>query len=253
MNTLAGIVCVRNGDALDYSWREAVHSLLQVCDEVLISDCDSTDGTREAMNAWECVSTKITLCNYPWSNPERTDQWYPEWVNYARQHSKAKHCIYLDADEVLHEDDYGLIRKAADQGQTLFFKRLNFWRDAQSLIPEGVCCGTKVLRMAPSNMPVPSDYPWLPAEETMKQAQESNIRVFHYGFLRKREAFFKKARVVQRIWAGSYDARLEAAEKFEGNWMTDPNVVPWTNELVPYNGTHPKVIHKWLIERGMKP
>lgn len=250
MITLAGILCVRNGFALDYCWVQAAHSLLGVCDELLLSDCDSTDATRFGMDEWARTDSRVTICNYPWTNPVRTDQWWPEWQSYARQHCKSEHCIYLDADEVIHEDDYGKIRASADAKKTLFFHRFNFWRDAQHLIPEGHCCGTKVLRMAPANMPVPSDYPYAPANETVSQAQDSDIKVYHYGFLRHRKAFFQKARVVQAIWSGSFDPRLEAAEKAEGNWMEHEGVTGWEKNLVDFKGTHPKIIHDWLKARG---
>lgn len=248
--TLAGILCVRNGTDLDYCWRESGQSLLSVCDELVLSDCDSTDNTRYVMNEWAGREPRITLCNYPWTDPTMSNTWYPEWINYARQHAKSRHIIHLDADELIHEEDYGLIRRAAEAQSVLFCHRLNFWRDPQHLIPDGVCCGTKVLRVAPANMPIPSDYPWEPAADTMKAAQESAIRVYHYGFLRKREAFFRKARVVQHIWTGGYDPRLEAAEKAPGNWMEHENVTGWEKDLNEFTGTHPEIAKPWLRERG---
>lgn len=250
MSTLAGIVCIRNGFRLDYCWREAGKSLLGVCDELVLCDCESDDGTRQAMDEWAAKDSRITLAAFPWTNPIRDNQWYPEWVNYARQHAKSEHIIHLDADEVVHEYDWPVIRRAADANSVLFCRRLNFWKDAQHLIPDGFCCGTKVLRIAPSNMPIPSDYPYGPAEPTMAMAIESNIRVFHYGFIRPKEAFFRKARVVQTIWSGGLDSRLESAEKFDGHWATAPGVTGWEDNLNPYNGSHPKAAHQWLKERG---
>lgn len=250
--TLAGILCCRNCLELDYSWREAGQSLLGACDELVIGDSDSTDGTRQAIDEWAAKDTRITVCSFPWTNPIANKEWYPLFINYVRQHAKSQMILHLDADELIHEDDYPAIRKAADAGATLFLKRLNFWKDPQHLIPEGHCCGTKVLRMAPANMAIPSDYPWEPASATMSMAVESDIRVFHYGFLRKREAFFKKARTVHRIWHGSFDPRLEQAEKFDGPWATMPGVTGWENDLVKYNGAHPAAGKPWLIERGYK-
>lgn len=248
--TLAGLLTIRNGNALDYNWRECGLSLLEVCDELVINDISSDDGTSGEIIEWAIRESRITLVKSEWTDPKGTIDWWPEMLNRTRQHAKSEMVIHLDADEVLHEKDYPRIRSASEGRQTLFCHRYNFWRDPQHLIPEGVCCGTKVLRIAPANMPIPSDYPYGPAEATMLQAVDSDIGIYHYGFLRKRDAFFKKARAVQRIWAGGYDPRLEAAEKFDGNWMTDPNVVPWNKDLTHFDGSHPAVIHKWLEERG---
>ena len=248
--TLSGVVCVRNAFELGYSWIEAVESLLPVVDECVVCDSDSHDGTKPWLDNWARLDPKITPVNYPWTNPVNTVNWYPEWISYARQHASGSMCIYLDADEALFDEDYEKVINVRDAKGTVFFKRLNFWKDPQHLIPEGHCCGTKVLRMAPANMPVPSDYPYEPAASTMAQAVDSSIRIGHYGFLRERDKFFKKAREVQRIWVGSYDPRLEAAEKYEGEWSTMPGVTGFVDNLVPYSGSHPKAIIPWLKERG---
>jgi glycosyltransferase involved in cell wall biosynthesis len=247
---LAGILCVRNGDRLDYGWREAGRSLLGVCDELVLSDCDSDDGTRQAMDEWAAKDSRITLCNFPWTDPRGDNMWYPTWVNYARQHCKSDHVIALDADELLHEDSYEEVRHAAENALTLICNRLNFWRDTRSLIPRGECCGCEVIRVAPANLWIPSDYPDPRADEAMKLAVASNVQILHYGFLRKRTAFFEKAREVQRIWANDYDPRLDAADKAGGNWMEHDGVVPWKDQLVPFTGTHPEIAKGWLRERG---
>lgn len=241
---------MRNGDRLDYCWREAGQSLLAICDELVLCDCDSDDGTREAMDEWKSREPRINICNFPWSDPRGDIMWYPTWVNYARQHCKCDHIIALDADEILHEDSQREARQAAQDGKIAICKRLNFWRDAEHLIPAGVCCGIEVIRMAPSNLWIPSDYPDPRAQEAMSRAQHSNVMIYHYGFLRNREAFFAKARAVQRIWANDFDPRLAAAEKADGNWMTRDGVVPWKDQLIPFNGTHPEAAKAWLKERG---
>jgi hypothetical protein len=99
-------------------------------------------------------------------------------------------------------------------------------------------------------MPIPSDYPFEPAADTMKQAIDSEIGIYHYGFLRHREEFFLKAKEVQRIWVNSYDPRLQQAESFEGNWMTMPGVTGWEHALTDFTGTHPQVIRLWLAQHG---
>lgn len=251
MKTLGGYICIRNGLDLDYCFKEAIESLLPVCDMVGVSDAESTDGTQEFLRGWTLREPKLVLNVFPWTDPRGSNQWYPEWINYARQHLTTDMAIHLDADEVLHEDDYPLIKEATEKGSVLMLKRLNFWRDAGHLIPEGKCCGTSVLRFAPARMPIPSDYPYEPAAETMKLAAESSVRCFHYGFIRQRDAFFRKAREVQKIWVNSYDPRLEAAEKFDqGHWSTMPGITGWENDLVEYTGTHPAAAQGWLKARG---
>lgn len=248
--TLGGNVTIRNGFALDYCWQEAVKSLLPICDEVVICDIESDDGTKEAIHEWCRRDDKITPVSMKWTDPRGDNQWWPEALNYARQHLSTDMHIQLDADELLHEEDYPHIKEASNTGRTFFFQRLNFFKDHRNLIPEGVCCGTKVIRMAKKDTVLPSDYPYEPARQAMAEAQPSGFRIFHYGFLRRREAFFKKEREVLRIWANTYDSRLEAAERYEGNWFEMPGVTGWESRLVPYTGTHPTLAKEWLRNRG---
>jgi hypothetical protein len=97
---------------------------------------------------------------------------------------------------------------------------------------------------------IPSDYEDKRCKEAERRAQMSHVEFFHYGFLRKRDAFFRKARAVQSIWSNSYDPRLEAAEKHPGNWSEMPGVTGWEANLGIFYGTHPKLAEPWLIERG---
>ncbi len=254
--TLGGFIAIRNGDLLDYCWEIAAQSLLNCCDSVVICDCDSTDGTREKIEAWAKRDPKITVANFPWTDPNGDIWWWVNFLNYARQHLHTDWCIGLDADEVLHENSYAAVRHAANQRHTLLCQRLNFWRDAASLIPKGKCCGHEVLRVGSAKEWMPSDYPDPRAEKMMRLAKPSPIEIYHYGFLRKREAFFRKAHEVLRIWANTYDARLDNAEtqtKDGGNWMTVDGVTGWENELVPFTGKHPELIKPWLRERNYAP
>jgi hypothetical protein len=70
--TLGGLVCIRNGFRLGYCFVEAVQSLLPICDEVVICDCDSDDGTGEVyIREWAHKEPKLTICNLSLDQPDR--------------------------------------------------------------------------------------------------------------------------------------------------------------------------------------
>lgn len=255
---IGGWIFCRNGTLLDYCWEAATSSLLGVCDEVVLCDGESSDDTRQKMDAWAAKEPRITLASFPWTNPVGDVWWWPTALNYARQHLKMKDGwgIYLDADEVLHEDSYPLVREAADKGEALICHRYNFWRDPQHLIPEGQCCGSDVIRVGPQDCWFPSDYPHPQAERIQAMAKPSAVKIMHYGFLREQKAWFRKAKEVQRIWHNDYDKRLIEAEKFNGKWTEMPGVCGedgkpgWENSLAEFKGTHPAIIKPWLEARG---
>jgi len=248
--SLGGFLAIRNGELLDYCWREAIRSMLPICDQVVVSESESSDGTREALNAWALQEPKLRIVSYPWTNPRGDSSWWPTRIKIAREYLNTEFACYLDADEVFHEESYQEIIDAVKQGRTLLCNRLNFWRDPRTLIPRGHCCGSEVIRVGPQRCFFPSDYPDDRAIEIMSLGQPSKVQIHHYGFLRRRDAFFRKARTVLQIWCNSYDPRLEKAERFDGNWMTMPGINDWLDLVVPFTGTHPEVIRAWLIERG---
>ncbi len=248
---LSGYLSIRNGNSLDYAWQLAVQSMLPVCDEVVICDSDSTDGTREEADAWSARDSKVRVVNYPWPKP-RGDVWMlMRWLNFTRQHLRYDMQITLDADEVIHPHSYPEIRRAVAERGSRWFRRLNFWRDAQSLIPEGQVCGVNVARLGPTELEMPSDnaepHPGGEPEIRKRAAYHPKLLICHLGFLRKQPAFFAKSKVMQAALLDTYDPQLAKAEETGVPWHTLSN---GNLALVPYTGTHPEIVRPWLTERG---
>lgn len=249
--TLGGNVVIRDGNRLDFPWRECIKSLLPICDVVSVSDGESTDGTQEEIREWMKTEPKIVLNVYPWPNPHNRPDWFVEWLDYNRQHTRTDWQIQLDADEILTDRSYEEVRQFIQTGnRTAIVTRYNFWRDHQHLIPEGQCLGKRVIRIAPTNIFLASDGYHQKGETAAAMSVTTNIEVFHYGFIRKPEAFFEKERLLQNYFFGSYDRRLEVAQKAGGNWMDHPDVTDYARNPDEYHGHHPEIMRQWLAERG---
>lgn len=258
MMSLGGYVCVRNGERLDYCYELAIQSLLKirVLSELVVCDSDSDDGTREKLEAMARKDGRIKIVNWPWKDPKGVSHhaWI-EWLNFARGHLKTDCQITLDADEVL-DDDTGchldIIDALCTQNPARVFDRLNFWRDPHSLIPEGECCGKYVARMGYANQWMPSDQPLHPGESELHDAaiRAKDLRIFHLGFLRDKDAFYRKARAVLGMWFNRYDERLEKGER-EGKPVHETECA-FTDRLVPYVGQYPAGVVEWLQARGHK-
>jgi len=253
--SLGGNVCIRDGDKLDYPWREAVQSLLPICDVVVVCDGGSTDGTLEAIREWCERESKLRLCCYPWTDPKAEIDFWVKWLNFAREHVPCTHHIQLDADEILDEHSYHAVKRYRDWNQrhALTCHRLNYWRDHRHLVPHGVCLGHLVTRLAPTDVWMPSDGQHPLGHDCLSMAVKSDIKIHHYGFLRRPSAYFEKSKRLHGYFFGSYDDRLTKAEAdtvHGGNWMDEIKNVEWTNQLIQYDGPHPVLAHRWLNERG---
>lgn len=248
---LSGYVPVRNGNKLDYCWQLAVKSMLPICDEVVICDSDSTDGTREEADAWAEREPKIRVINYPWPHPKGDVWMLMKWLNFARKELRFDMQITLDADEVIHPDAYPEIRRAVANKGCRWFRRLNFWNNPQSLIPDGQVCGMNVARLGPTECEMPSDnaeaHPGGEPAIRVKANYHPKLLICHMGFLRRQESFLAKSRVMQTALLNDYDKGLAKAEETGQPWYELSNA---SIQLVPYRGTQPEIVHDWLVERG---
>jgi glycosyltransferase involved in cell wall biosynthesis len=266
MITIGGNVSIRNGNSLDYCWKEAVESLLPVCDTVTICDGYSDDDTWQSVLELVAKNHKIKTIRYPWPPASiGTSEFWTDWLNFTRRCITEDYHLQLDGDEVLCPTAIPTLnwfRNTLNPGDrtVLQAERLNFWRDAQHLAPHGKLCGNRVIRFAPRDMWLPSDAPHPKAAEAMRLARnpDHTIFIFHYGFLRHRDAMFSKAAKCRHYFCGTQfinreDPRMAAVRNKAGNWMERIEGIPWINDLLPFTGHHPAQMHHWLIERGFTP
>lgn len=256
MITLSGLICLRNGDDLDYCWREAIQSLLPVCDEVVICEGESTDGTQEAVRKWMESEPKLKLCIYPWPDPKGDVDFYVNWIQFGRAHIAGDFLLHCDADEIISEHTQQVLAKFRRDTKpkdriSLKGHRYNFWKDAYHLIPHGVCLSHIVTRVAPRDVFMPSDGAHVLGDKIENMSVQSRVTFYHYGFLRRSKAYFEKSRQLHTMFFGSMsDQRLADAEKSGKEWMAEIRDVEWTNRLLPYEWDHPEIIKPWLRERG---
>lgn len=248
---LSGYIPVRNGIRLDYCAQLVVESMLPVCDEVVVCDSDSDDGTREYFDALALVEPKIRVINYPWPDPVKDVWMLQKWNDFTRKQIGYDMQLSMDADEVIHPDSYPEIRRAVAERGCRWFRRLHFWKDAKHLLPDGQVCGRMVGRLGPTELMMPSDnaeaHPGGEPELRKRAAYHPKLLIWHMGFLRKPEAFFEKSKVMQRAMMDAYDPKLAEAERTGQPWYNLSNA---DLALETYNGTHPEIVRPWLLERG---
>lgn len=236
----------------DYCFRECILSMLRVCGEVVVGYAappEGDDGTRDALeDVASGASGMVRILDHTeWmkTNPSG-GVWFTNWINHIRPNLKGETQLWLDADEVLSEE------AVIPEKTPTWYRRLNFWRDTSHLVPEGRVCSSLVVRSADVKYWMPTDNPYITVEQAKIIADAGRSRpvgnIFHYGFLRKPDAFLRKVRWFQPILSGSHDERMKAAEQDTQRHWAD--FTPFDEPLIPIRINHPKVAHQWLLERG---
>ncbi len=110
---VSGFTFVRNAIRYDYPIVEAVESIVPLCDEVVVAVGDSEDGTLELVRS--IGSPKVRIVETVWDDSLRegglvlaleTDK------AFRAISPRAEWAVYIQGDEVLHEDGIPALREA---------------------------------------------------------------------------------------------------------------------------------------------
>jgi glycosyltransferase involved in cell wall biosynthesis len=244
--TISGFSFIRNGEILGYPFVESLRSLLPLCDEIIVAVGNSDDMTREKI---QNLSGNIRIIDTTWDDNNRLHgSILAEQTNIALSHCRGDWCIYLQADEVLHEQDYNLIkREMVNVSENMnvesllfrwhhFFGSYNYtgigrqwyrreirafknsgkvlsWRDAQGF------------RCKDENGVIRKLY-----------ARQTEARIFHYGWVRHPRLQKAKQLAFHRLYHDDkwLMENIPQSDEFES----------FCYEVQPFTYTHPKVMQQ---------
>lgn len=110
--TLSGYSTTYNCVEQNYPFVESISSLLDVCDEVVVVDSGSTDGTWDVLAAMAQDNSKLKIkqIEVDWDHPRFAYKSDGMQKAAARDLCTGDFCWQQDVDEVIHENDYEKIR-----------------------------------------------------------------------------------------------------------------------------------------------
>ena len=131
---ISGFTFVRNAVVLYYPVVESIRSILPICDEFVVAAGDSTDGTTELIRAID--SPKLRILETVW-NPDQFVHGATNAVqtNIALDACRGDWAIYVQADEVVHQDDLPVLVESMQRHlhdrrvEGLLFDYLHFFAD----------------------------------------------------------------------------------------------------------------------------
>lgn len=105
--TISGYTTTKDCVSQGYPWKQCIQSMLGFCNEVVVVDGGSTDGTWEELQAWSQKEERLVVDQVirDWSH-KRHAVYDGEQKAEARSRCKSEFLWQMDADEVVHEDDY---------------------------------------------------------------------------------------------------------------------------------------------------
>jgi hypothetical protein len=168
------------------------------------------------------------------------------FTNYAIEMLDTDYVFSLQGDEIVDPASYPYIRQAIEEGQEGYLcTRINLWGSpyTQLNVPHHrKPCSTEIVRLAKTCYRAYDDAESLAAPCDDKYL--SSIKIWHMGFIRKREVHPAKIREMQgNIFKCGVDSKLEGMEVFDSTkWFTG-------DDLIPIQGELPPLIRQWAKER----
>ena len=131
---VSGLTIIRNGVRLNYPFIEAIRSALSICDEYVVVAGDSDDETVHYLEALD--DDRIRIIHTEWSPLVKPRKYLlAQQTNIGLGFCRGRWCLYLQGNEVLHEQDLPRLRELMetyadnDAVEAMLVERLTFWGD----------------------------------------------------------------------------------------------------------------------------
>jgi hypothetical protein len=258
---ISGFSMAKNASKLYYPMRQAIESILPICDEfvVALGDSDEDDTTRREIES--IGSDKIRIIDTIWDLNK-----YPRGMENAHQTDIAmKECngdwlFYVQADEVVHEKYLPIIEKRCQdllddkEVEGLLFHYTHFYGD-YSHHHEGHDWYKDEIRIVRN---LPDMHSWISAQSFRRipsfdgvnyrikegthklKVARVDAHIYHYGWVRPPALMQKKKKSLGTIHHGAKAMDKDYAEK-PAEFDYGP-----LGRISKFNGTHPAVMKEWI-------
>jgi glycosyltransferase involved in cell wall biosynthesis len=244
---ISGFTFLRNGQKLGYPFVESIRSILPLVDEFVIALGPCEDETEKKLR--EIGDPKIRIIPTQWNEGIRPDYSVKGFV-YGQQKTIALYnctgdwAFYLEADEVVHENDLPKIREAMQKHlndsrvEALAFDYLHFYGNANTIAWSPGWYRSEV-RIVRNTIPVWSSealyFNVIEDHKTSRypRAAHTGATIYHYGWVRSEAQMNLKSAAVLKYWETNTTRAVDYAQ-------IDPAV------LKPFTGTHPQAVQGWL-------
>jgi hypothetical protein len=252
---VSGFSFIKNAVKFQYPIAEALQSILPLCDEVIVAVGNSEDNTKELVASVD--TQKIRIIDTVW------DENLKEGGRVlASETDKAFHaigkdadwCIYIQGDEVLHEQYYEEVSQTMHRWRDdknvdgLLFNYKHFY-GSFDYIGTSSHWYRKEIRIIKNNKSI---YSYRDAQGFRKDNNEKlsvkqlNAYIYHYGWVREPKVMQAKYNNFGRYWNGDdWSKRIEKTYSGDFDYSN-------IDALEKFTGTHPKVMQQRINQMNWK-
>lgn len=174
---ISGLTIVRNALSNGYLIAEVIDTLVAVSDEVIVCDGYSDDGTYEYLQ----TRKDIKLFQDDWNLQSNNGLEFAKITNQGMARCNGEYIFYLQADELIHEDQLPQLRELILSGEynsiVCQFHHIRYSLD--HCLSEGYQQAARVVR----NKGVQSCHDGFDFDGQIHPKHVSSINIYHYGYV----------------------------------------------------------------------
>lgn len=250
---VSGFTIARNVLKADYPIREAIYSILPLCDEVVVAVGKSEDDTLAYIEG--LGDPKIRVIQTVWDDTLReggkvlaveTDKALSA-VNPA-----ADWCFYIQADECLDDQGIDSLRKQMEfykddhNVEGLLFDYKHFY-GSYDYIADSRTWYRNEVRVIRNNVNIRSykDAQGFRINGRKLNVKKANASIFHYGWVKNPVLQLEKLKQARKLWHTDefLEKEYAAADAFDFSQI---------DSLEAFNGKHPKVMEERIAGKNWK-
>ncbi|MBS4042252.1 MAG: glycosyltransferase family 2 protein [Chitinophagaceae bacterium] len=252
---VTGFSFIKNAVKFDFPIKESLLSILPLCDEIVVTVGDCTDGTRELVASIH--PTKIKIVDTIWNEQLQSGgAVLADETNKAFQSidKNTDWCFYIQGDEVIHEQDYDIIKNAMfkykddDKVDGLLFKYYHFYGSYDYIGASNKWYRNEI-RIIKNNKSI---YSYKDAQGFRKgndeklSVKEIDAHMFHYGWVKDPSTMMAKRKEGVKFWEGH-----KYTEEYDKTDLGDYDFSS-IDALEKFKGSHPKVMKERIEKMNWK-
>ncbi len=243
---VSGFTIIRNGVYYSYPFREAILSILPLCDEMIVNVGDSGDETLDVVNSID--SNKIRIIESEWDMSLKDGKVLSVETNKALKECSGDWCFYIQSDEVLHEKYYQTVRTAMkDYSGKEKIEGLRFWYRHfygsydfyQDNYRNWYIREVRIIKNRDNIISWGDAMDFRHPDGTKIVSKDIDAEIFHYGWVRPPDKLLTKRSDFEKLYNED-----EVAEKNISQFQNYDDL----GNLKKFEDTHPEVMKQRISE-----
>lgn len=249
---VSGFTFVRNGVKYDFPVTEAIRSILPLVDEFVVNVGRSEDDTLGLIRS--IGDPKIRILETVWDDEMTRDGVvFRHQTNLALDECRGDWAFYLQADEVVHEEELPVLRRILEENLDrpqvlgLLFRYLHFYGDYESINPWFYRKEIRVIRNNGKVRSIGDAVGFHCTEDpTVKNLTDgppgryvkTGCRIYHYGWVKNPRTMLEK-KIFQESRHHGVDSEAVRRLAEQEEWRFENFDI-----MKDFRGTHPAVMRE---------